>query len=287
MFAPRWLFALPLTVLVPAVLLLRSRLFVVLLAVAFVVGWPVMTFNVPWQRLTRPTPAGTPFRVMTLNMHYSQCDPKPLEDLVSGLEPDIVAIQEWQGWDRSALKTALGWHVHATPRLFLASRHPIERAIELGDNSMGEHASAGQYELHTPVGPVHIFSLHMATTRQGIADTLHENRRGPSEIRVNSARRWQQSVYIAKQAAECHGPVLVVGDFNTPPESMIFRRVWIGYNNAFSAGGWGWGYTFFGARTMVRIDHILAGEEWSCAACQVGPYVGSFHQPVIADLVCQ
>jgi endonuclease/exonuclease/phosphatase family metal-dependent hydrolase len=194
-------------------------------------------------------------------------------------------VQEWQGSDRSRLNAAPGWHVHATPRLFLASHHPIRRAVELGDNSMGEHASAMRYELDTPVGPIHVFSLHMATTRQGITDTLHENRKGPAEVRANSARRWEQSSYIAGQAAECRGPVLVLADFNTPPESMIFRRVWVGHTDAFSQAGWGWGYTFFGAKTMGRIDHILARNEWSCAACRVGPYVGSLHRPVIADLV--
>jgi endonuclease/exonuclease/phosphatase (EEP) superfamily protein YafD len=284
MFAPRWVMALPLVVLLPAALLLRSRSIIVLFVAALLVGGPVTAFNIPWQRLTRHASAGAPFRVMTLNMHYSHADPKALEDVVAATEPDVVVVQEWRGSDRTVLKTAPGWHIHATPRQFLASRHLILRAVELGHDSMGEHASAVRYELDTPNGMVHVFSIHTATTRQGISDTIHDNRKGPAEIRHNSAVRREQSAYIAGQAAECRGPVLIMGDFNTPPESTIFRQVWDGYTDAFGAAGWGWGYTFFGSRTMVRIDHILMGKEWSCAACRVGPYVGSPHRLVIADL---
>jgi endonuclease/exonuclease/phosphatase (EEP) superfamily protein YafD len=284
MFAPRWAFALPLAVLVPAALLLRFRSLPVLLVAALLVGGPVMGFNVPWPRLIRPVAAGTPFRVMTLNMHYSHADPKALEEFVAHAEPAIVVVQEWPESDRSVLRTTPGWHIHATPRQFLASRYRIERVAELGHHSMGEHACAIRYELATPAGPVHVLSVHTATNRQGITDTIHDNRKGPAEIRHNSAIRREQSVYIAGQAAECRGPVLITGDFNTPPESRIFRQVWDGYTDAFGAAGWGWGYTFFGSRTMVRIDHILMGKEWSCAACRVGPYVGSPHRPVIADL---
>ena len=250
-----------------------------------VVGGPVMGFNVPWPRLTDPAPTGAPFRVMTLNMHYSQEAPVPLDELILETGPDVVAIQEWPGAGGSDLKAAPGWHVHRMPRLWLASRHPIKAAVELGHDSMGEHASAAHYELDVPAGPVHVFSLHTATDRRGISDTIHENRKGPAEVRANSARRREQSAFVAAKAAECRGPVVVVGDFNTPPESPIFPQVWAGYTDAFSAAGWGWGYTFVGAKTAVRIDHVLAAGGWRVAGCRVGPAVGSPHRPVIAELV--
>ena len=57
------------------------------------------------------------------------------------------------------------------------------------------------------------------------------------------------------------------------------------YTDAFSEAGRGWGYTFIGAKTTVRIDHVLISKGWHRAACRVGPNVGSPHRPVIADLV--
>jgi endonuclease/exonuclease/phosphatase (EEP) superfamily protein YafD len=286
MFGPRVVFALPLVVLIPPAVWLRSWVSTAAgVAAGLVVAWPVMGFNVPWSQLTADTPAGPPFRVMTLNMHYGRADPPAFEALVTAIGPDVVAVQEWEKADRSALATTPGWHVHTSPRLFLASRHPIRSAVVLGHNSMGEDASAAHYELETPFGPVHVFSLHTATTRGGISDILHRTRNGPSELQANSDRRREQLEFVAGQAAACRGPVVVVGDFNTPPQSPFFGSVWSGYADAFSAAGWGWGYTFRGAKTMVRIDHVLLGGGWTCTGCRVGPAVGSPHRPVIADLV--
>ena len=285
MFAPRWLLALPAIVLLPLAGLMRSRSVIVVLLAGTVVAWPVMGFNVPWQRLTSGKPVGTPFRVITLNMHYINADPQALEDLITDGSPDIVAVQEWGGYERAAIRSTPGWHIHATQRLFLASRYPIKKTFELGGDSMGEHASLTHYELDTPVGTVHVFSIHAATNRHGIQDTKHDNHKGAAEVRANSARRYEQLAFVAGKAAECAGPVLIVGDFNTPSDSSIFPYVLSGYTDAFTAAGWGWGYTFLGSKTTVRIDHILMGRSWACSACRVGPFVGSPHRPVIADLV--
>src|SRR5262249_22127307 len=114
---------------------------------------------------------------------------------------------------------------------------------------------------------------------------IHETRQGPSGIRANIARRWEQSEDVAAAAAKVKEPLLLANDFNTPPESAIFRVVWAAYNDAFSTAGWGWGYTFYGAHTMVRIDHVLATPGVTCTRCWVGPSIGSPHHPVLADLI--
>jgi vancomycin resistance protein VanJ len=285
MFAPRWVFAIPLGLLLPLAAIMRSWSIVVVLVTGLFAGWLLMGFNIPWQRLTSQDTSGTPIRVMTLNMHYSKADPIVLEDLIEAADLDIVAVQEWNAFHRAALRNDPSWYVHANPRLFLASRHPITKVHELGEDSMGKEASVTHYELDTPIGVTHVFNIHTATTREGISDTIHENRKGPAEIRANSARRREQSAFVAKKAAECKGPLLILGDFNTPPESTIFADVWSGYSDSFTSAGWGWGYTFIGAKTTVRIDHILTRKGWACTACRVGPYVGSPHRPLIAELV--
>lgn len=285
MFAPRWIFALPLGLLLPLTGILRSRLVVVVLMTGLIVGWPLMGFNIPWKQLASGKPTGTPFRVMTVNMHYSKADTGPLDELIATTAPDIVAIQEWYGFNRTALCSTPGWHLHANPGQFLASRHPIKKVVELGKDSMGEHASVNQYEIETSDGVFHVFSLHAATTRDGIFDTIHDKRNGPDEIRANSSLRRTQSAFVVEKATECKGPLMIVGDFNTPCESAIFADVWSGYSDAFTTGGWGLGYTFIGSKTTVRIDHILFRKGWVCTGCRVGPFIGSPHRPVIAELV--
>jgi endonuclease/exonuclease/phosphatase (EEP) superfamily protein YafD len=287
LFAPRWLCALPLLVFFPAVWLLRrNRLVIPLGLAAVVIAAPLMGLCVPWRTLLSPTPSGPRLRVLTCNLHGSKAvAPHRLEALVQGSGTDVVALQEWPEAEASSLGTGPGWHRHATPRLFLASRFPIQRVTDLGLDSYGPKGSVTRYDLETPAGVVHFFSLHLASPREGIAETIHENRKGPAEVRANIGRRWQQSEYVARHADGLQGPVLLAGDFNTPPESAIFRRVWGDYSDAFTAAGWGWGYTFAGGKTLVRIDHVLAGKGWHCDRSWVGPQVGSPHRPVLADLI--
>ena len=282
-FAPRWVFAIPLGFLFPAALLRRSRSIPVLLLGTVVAG-AVAGFNVPWEQCMADVPKGARFRLMTCNLHGNFADPAQFEALIADSDVDVVAVQEWAGAGRSALRTIPGWYVHNSERLFLASRYPIRAAIALGDHSTSKFASATRYDLDTPFGPVHLISLHLATERHGIRDLIEKKTNGLTEVRDNTARRWDQSQYLAGQALACQGSVLVVGDFNTPPESRIFSQVWRGFNDAFATAGWGFGYTFLETYTTVRIDHILTGPGWTCTHCWVGPQVGSPHRPVFADL---
>ncbi|HZY89209.1 MAG TPA: endonuclease/exonuclease/phosphatase family protein [Gemmataceae bacterium] len=287
LFAPRWLCALPLLALLPAAGLLRRKgLLVPLGLAAAVIAGPVTGLCVPWRPLLSPAPAGPRLRLVTCNLHGSEAvEPHRLEALVQGSGADVVVLQEWPEAEASSLGTEPGWHRHATPRLFLASRFPIRRVIELGRNSYEPEGSVACYDLDTPAGVVHLFSLHLASPRDSLYAAVHEDRKGAAEVAANSALRREQSEYVARHTAGLGGPVLLAGDFNTPPESALFREVWGDYTDAFGAAGWGWGYTFAGGKTRVRIDHVLAGRGWHCDRCRVGPHVGSPHRPVVADLI--
>jgi endonuclease/exonuclease/phosphatase (EEP) superfamily protein YafD len=74
-----------------------------------------------------------------------------------------------------------------------------------------------------------------------------------------------------------------MGDFNLPPESVIYRRDWGGFTNAFEQWGQGYGYTMETKRGAVRIDHILFSDTWHCRGVVIGPELGSAHKPVIAS----
>jgi endonuclease/exonuclease/phosphatase (EEP) superfamily protein YafD len=286
MFAPLWVFALPVGVLIPAALVWRRRALVPgLLAVVLVLG-PVTDFCVQW-----PTRGDTPvggslrLRVLTCNMHYGNPDPARLNRLIDETDPDVIVLQEWL---RPRQLPAFGqgrWHLFAVNGQFLASRHTIRRSEIIGSDTDNPDGSAARYELVTDRGVVTFFSVHFASPRDALFATSRGRAGGPALLGANSALRRRQSENLAKCAAEVVGPVVLAGDFNTPPQSVLFRGVWAGYADAFSAAGWGWGYTFRADRTMTRIDHVLTGPGWRCEACRVGPNVGSPHRPVVADLV--
>jgi len=284
MFSPRWLLLLPGIGLLLAALLFRRRSLVVLfLALVLVLG-PVTGFCVPFPSLQTETRPGYRVRLLTCNMHYYKGDAGRLDQLLEETQPDIVALQEWPGWKKSQVLAGHQWHVHPSSVLFLASRFPIRKVTEIGRDSMDDVGAVLQGELESPAGIFTLFSLHLASPREGLYNVVHDREEGADDLEAGSALRWVQSEQLAAKVREVSGPVLLVGDFNTPAESAIFRRYWDRYTDAFRSAGWGWGYTFLGGKTTVRIDHILAGPEWRCQRCWVAGNVGSPHRPVLADL---
>jgi endonuclease/exonuclease/phosphatase (EEP) superfamily protein YafD len=284
MFAPRWLLlALPAGLLLPALFIKRRALRTIVPAI-IVIGGPVMGFCIPWSNLDPDPPGNIRLRVMTLNAHDAKVDQTALDNFVESEKPDVVAIQQWRDSSSSKLMAGPGWHTHRASGLFLASRYPILKVEQLGKQSTEEQGLVTRYDLETPSGTVVVFSLHFATPRDGLSAILHRDRAGLADINANSEMRWSQSRQLAEASGMVKGPVMLVGDFNTPPQSAIFREVWGGYANAFGATGWGWGFTFFTRRAQVRIDHILIGGGGRSLRSWVGPDVGSPHRPVMADV---
>jgi len=285
LFSPRWLLAIPLLPLGLAAARWRRRwLAVVLLALILIIG-PIMGLHVPWRVSVSAAPPGEHLRVFTCNIHYHTPHRAALEQLLAEFDPDVVAVQELPSREPFDYFTGAEWHVNRTRRFVLASRYPIRKAVLLGEGSMKVPGSIMRYELETSAGVVTLFSLHLASPREGLYEATRHPATGIGELEENSDVRRRQSENLVRIASEVRGPVLLVGDFNTPSESAIFHRVWGRYTDAFTEAGWGWGYTFLAAKTAVRIDHILAGPGWYCERCWVGANVGSPHRPVLADLI--
>jgi endonuclease/exonuclease/phosphatase family metal-dependent hydrolase len=170
----------------------------------------------------------------------------------------------------------------------LASRFPIDGTTVLSRGPYGGFgALAVRYELATPVGTVHFLNLHPDTPRHGLEHVLSAWWGGAESLDHNTEIRRRESESAAALLDDVEGPILVAGDFNMPIESAIYRRYWSQYTNAFSAAGFGFGYTYGRTRKLckwVRIDHVLASADWRVRRCWVGPYVGSDHWPILAEL---
>jgi endonuclease/exonuclease/phosphatase family metal-dependent hydrolase len=284
MFAPLHLLTtVPATVVVVAAIVQRRALWTLTPALVITAA-PVAGLCVPWTRLQADIRGGPRLRVLTCNMHHTRIPPGPLDRVIREIGSDVVALQECRNSTRIPELSQPGWHTHTLPGLFLASRYPIRKAERGGADSTGPHGSFARYELETPAGIVTLFSVHLATPREGLAEVVRGDAGGLDGLGANSELRWVQSRHLATEAGRTTGPVLVVGDFNTPPQSAIFRDVWDGYADAFGSAGWGWGHTFAARMSSVRIDHILVGRRGKALRCWVGPDVGSPHRPVIADL---
>ena len=294
MYGPRWVWALPgLPLLLIALLARRRGVWVPLLLAGAVVLFPVMRLCVPWRPIVgRGTAsAGQPvsLRVLTCNVDQSDLNPHALASLIEEVRPDVVACQAWTSRHEQIVfgkeRGPGHWYLKRDGELLLASRYPITAAERvLGGSFTFGDGSFARFEVAAPVGPVQVFNIHLASPRDALEEVIAQKWGGGGAVERHVARRAEQSATAARHVAAAGGLALVLGDFNTPTDSTVYRRDWSGLANAFSHAGFGFGNTHFTRRTAVRIDHVLAGDDWRVRRCWVGPNVGSAHRPVIADV---
>lgn len=290
LMGPRWIYALPMIVLMPLAVFWRRAWLWPLGISAVLMAWPIMGFNIPLRaggKAERPM-----LRVLTCNVDVWKAEEVDFLALVDSLRPDLIAIQECPSNWKNKFD---GWHLQYATETIVASRYPITQV----DTSVGrlplEHPDVnGLYcVVESPHGPIGFASIHLDTPRRGLElildrDTIIDLSR-LDEAKEYLRLRHLDSEELSSWLSSFPEPKIIAGDFNMPIDSTIYRAYWSKYENAFSGTGFGFGHT---KRTEInifrygsRIDHILTGPQWHCVRSWVGPAIGSDHLPLIADLV--
>jgi hypothetical protein len=128
------------------------------------------------------------------------------------------------------------------------------------------------------VGPI----VHFNT---GLPHPGHERawdhpRRNMQEAAAVRAAQADHLVRIVRGAGR---PLVVGGDFNSPPDSYACRRMLEGLQSAFASAGSGFGWSFSSSHPLLRIDHLFASHDLEVLGCRVLPANASDHRPLVAD----
>lgn len=291
LFMGRWIFLLPLALLLPAALLLRPRLVVPLAFGAAIILGPVMGMRTGWRRLL-PRPDGMPLRVVTFNTGGGQVVAAQLPTLLADWGADVVLFQECGAALSSASERVPGWLWHhgtglcLMTRLPIAAAEPMDRsaleAVKQSGAGIGGSGAVVRYTLTTARGPLSVTNLHLETPRKGFEGLMSGD---VERLRMNTELRDIESRLARAWVNRGRAPALVAGDFNTPVESRTYREHWGAFANAFSHVGVGPGATKYNGWIRVRIDHVLSDNEWRAVRVRRWSAVGSDHRPVVADLV--
>lgn len=290
LFGPRWLFSLPLLILVPLAAWFDRRQLILLFIAAVILFVPVMRVCVPFQRMVSTNPM---IRVLTCNVGGPDLDMEKLRRLIQRSGADVIALQECP--KETAESVLPGWTILQDQRLTIASRYPVKP----GKSHQTMHpphrwprASVLQGFITTPEGELAVCSLQLPSPRYGIS-SLFDRRRILNLSRLKVLQEEQELRGTTAQEIESlirtdSVPMIIAGDFNMPVESAWYRQYWADYSNAFSLAGFGYGFTEKVAirdfEYKVRIDHILTRGKLTAYKCWVGPDVGSDHLPLIADI---
>jgi endonuclease/exonuclease/phosphatase (EEP) superfamily protein YafD len=317
-YGPRFVLLLPLVALVPLALLSSLRTLLPLVFGTVITLGPIMGGRVSWRTLTTSMPprAGAQtLRVMTYNVDGGVELARRLPELIEQTHPDIVALQECGDALWQSLQALPNWHQRRYKNVCTASRWPIPvedsmprlafaRISQLG---AGGTAFVARYIVATPYGQLGLVNLHLETARKGFeglfsGDGFLPDRDNPPSSAQGESRRFSEdrlatNADIRERESEraagwaVHGdprlPIVVVGDFNLPVESTIYRKYWSDFTDAFESTGTGFGWSKNEGKLLhIRIDHVLGNERAPTPiGSWLGPNFGSDHLPVIADLV--
>jgi hypothetical protein len=176
LFIGRWIFLLPLVVLVPGALVAARRALVPLVIAALVVIFPVMGARAGW-RLLGAAPPGTQLRIVSFNVDGGALLVGHMQRLFDEMAPDVLAIQECGSELASSLVDLKDWQHHEVEGLCLLSRYPIRRASVMDRSALealkevggiGGSGAVVRYSIDTPGGPIEFTNLHLETPRKGL-----------------------------------------------------------------------------------------------------------------------
>jgi vancomycin resistance protein VanJ len=287
-------FFLPVLLLAPAALVLRSRWMCVVTALPLIVFLALFGARfVP--HVGTAAAGGTLVRVVTFNQLFLNTNTQNLLEAIRAQRADVVALQELAPPVAEAiqrnLKTIYPYQILAAANnaggIGLLSRYPLEPAKAM-DGAGGEWAILHVGKQEIPVVNVH---LHFS----GISRMRSQRFASLSYFRLYDTRgRLSQANALRQAARTFSGGLIMMGDFNTGDREPGYDVLASDLHDAFAETGWGFGFTFPNHKRMgpitipvplVRIDYIWTRGSVvpvaSHVTCDAG---GSDHCMVVADL---
>jgi endonuclease/exonuclease/phosphatase (EEP) superfamily protein YafD len=225
-----------------------------------------------------PDSAGRPLRVMLTNVLTRNTQSARVFEAVREANPDVLCIQEFdKEWQRDLQELTGDYpHRHDIPRpdnfgIALWSKHPFlsVETLNLGDATV----PAILAKLDVGGTPVTALTVH----------TL------PPLMRDYADTRNQQIAAIPAIAREAGTPFILIGDLNVTMWSPYFLGMEQASGLVNARRGRGvlptWPANVPWAPAPCPIDHVLASSDIGVVDIKRGPFVGSDHYPVYADLL--
>lgn len=299
-FLPRLCLLLPGALLLTAALLTRSRTFWLNLTALLIALVSITEFNIPWNRLTESTSPiekdERTLRLVSCNVQNFAPEFSLVLREVQRAKPDVVAFQEALQPPRLLFEHFEGWHQIHVRGLWIGSKWPL-RLLGECQTELFSHLSGVAVEVDAPFGKFVLADLHLMTARKSLVELRPlELLSGDSQLalagatveRAEEAR--QVRAFVTEHQSE--SPVIVVGDFNMPSSSNVYRESFGDLTNAFESAAFGFGFTAPCKRfrrwpsntPWQRIDHILVSDSWDVRECHIGEHDGSDHRLIAATL---
>jgi endonuclease/exonuclease/phosphatase family metal-dependent hydrolase len=241
------------------------------------------------QRITRR------LKLLTYNIHSGvgrdgRYDLSRVRRILDEEQPVIAALQEIERTADADQVAELAMGLPATAS-FCATRPAAQGSFGLATLSPLRVLQCEKYDLsYAPAreprfclrtdleiesgAVLHVFNCHLGLTAR--------------ERRFQRDRMLSDAVLLSE---DLHHPVVVMGDFNDRPISVIHSRLRRHFRDAWRAAGRRWGPTFRAGVIPIRLDYIYLSPGIRVVDCRVRKdalaRAASDHLPVLADVeVC-
>ncbi len=257
----------------------RGRLVVLnIAAVAFAL------FFVAGYELHSPTEPSTDrpvIRLATWNVYGWTEQRELVRDRILSWDCDVVCLQESARATFNKLLPGYAATVGGDLRVFVRGRITHREAPI--DPLTGRRRLL-IVDVETDAGPLRVINVHIprAERRQATPRELGPLRK---YIEVSVELRDRKFAELMAELP-ANGPIVVVGDMNTPPASRFHDLLSERLTDSFEAVGSGFGNTFVWRRRLplMRIDYVWAGGGVEPLSHRIEPPRPSDHRPVIVEL---
>lgn len=229
-------------------------------------------------------PAGERLRVLTFNIGGMKQGPGNLLQVIESADFDLVCLQEVDTAAGRMLRQRFrDWQMAVDGEFAILTPHALieTQGHELAGGPRGQ-CQVATVSVHGAT--FEVVNVHFMTLAQP-RDVRGDPRGTPERLAATIAVREEQVRAVEELAALVPRPLLVVGDFNTPPRGQVYRRLKRLLRDTFAEAGWGLGPTFRVGRPLWRIDYLWHSRGFVARRCWVPAGVASDHRPVAAELV--
>jgi endonuclease/exonuclease/phosphatase family metal-dependent hydrolase len=235
------------------------------------------------QPIVNPQPTDhRALKVMTYNLHQcfgmdNKLDLQEVASTIRQANPDIVGFQEADGGRVPSLS--------------------VDQVLWLSRN-------LNMYSVYGPswgnTYGVAVLSKYPILSHQRYLLVSHEQQRACLEATIdvggrtftffsvhlglNSEERHRQLDELLVYTAQASSPKVLVGDFNSHPDSEEIERVLEQFDHSFAIAGSGDGYTSPPDAPMETIDYIFVSPDIQVVSAEVVASLASDHLPVVAEI---
>ena len=237
-----------------------------------------------------PIALGQKLQIVSWNIHHSYKGAQKTAQDLQKLNADIILLQECSPVPKNKwpdplpyIKAALPkYHCVRSRSLAIVSRYPLTK---LGEEKISIHRPALLAKAKIGKQEVTIMNVH-----------LYVNTPGKPQLRQQWYKPWNflnDLINVRQDAAdilsdllgEIKGPLIVGGDLNTTPNSLICQKLESKLQDCFKSAGFGFGLTYSAKFPLWRIDHLYVSDHLEPLHCQVKDLTSSDHKPLLAQIL--